>query len=265
MNSQKRYIEIDLLRSLAIALMVVYHTAYDLAYFWDWNFDPRAKEWWLLARMTATLFLLLVGISFAISWSRANKTPPPNYAKASMGRRGVSTHVDHRYWKYLKRATVIGAGAMAVTIATYLVDPETYVRFGILHLIATATLLLPLVARLKEWNALLGIIIIASAEFFHGQHALSPLLLPIGITFPGFQSVDYFPLFPWFGVILVGYAIGYFLYVRSPRWQQSFPIFHFPFFIPLGWPGRHALFLYLIHQPILFLLLWIILGKPNIS
>jgi uncharacterized membrane protein len=58
---------------------------------------------------------------------------------------------------------------------------------------------------------------------------------------------DHVPLLPWFGVVLVGVALGAALPRArvaldrmgrlSPRW--------------LGWLGRHSLLIYLVHQPVL--------------
>lgn len=67
--------------------------------------------------------------------------------------------------------------------------------------------------------------------------------------------VDYFPLLPWFGVVLIGIWLGNTAYsngarrFRLPNWQVPALTF------PLGWLGRHSLTIYLIHQPLLFALL----------
>lgn len=177
------------------------------------------------------------------------------------------------------------ASALLVSIATFIVDPETYVRFGILHLIAIATLILPLAAPLKEWNALLGLLVLTTAELLPAS-AQTTLLIPLGIPPDNFATVDYFPFLPWFGVILIGYAIGYFLYIRNLRWRkpEAFSILNSPAFaqpslklwpaskatagrqfsILARWPGRHSLLLYLVHQPIILSVLHLIFGKPDL-
>ena len=48
----------------------------------------------------------------------------------------------------------------------------------------------------------------------------NPFLLPLGIAPLGFTTVDYFPLLPWFGVVLIGDAIGYFVYIRMQRQKK---------------------------------------------
>ena len=63
--------EVDFLRGLAIVSMVIFHLAYDLDYFRIYEIDLSHGFWFYLARFTASLFLLLVGISLTLSYSRA--------------------------------------------------------------------------------------------------------------------------------------------------------------------------------------------------
>ncbi len=245
-KTNNRYVELDLLRTFAIIMMIVYHFAYDLESFYGWHLGIfEYWGWALIQHGTASLFLLLVGVSFAISWNR----------------HGI-THADlsfpHRYRKYLRRGLGVIACGMLVSAATYWFDPETYVRFGILHLIGVSILLLPFFTRFREWNVAIGSIIIGMQTSILGFFSLAgrrPALVPIGITPTDFFSVDYFPLIPWFGIVLIGYAIGYHAYVRY-SWHP------FPHARErarwLTWPGRHALLIYLIHQPILLMVLKIV-------
>lgn len=218
--NKNRYIELDLLRTLAILLMIIYHIAYDLQMMYGWGLGLfESWGWTSLRQGTASLFLLLVGASFAISW---NRTP--------------------HYKKYLKRGLGVIACGMLVSAATYWWEPETYVRFGILHMIGVSILLLPLFTRMKEGSAIVGLII---------------MLLGMIMPPPDFASVDYFPMIPWFGIVLLGFAIGHFCYVRAKL--PSFFIFNYSVFIPLSFPGKHALVIYLLHQPILLLILKIVM------
>jgi uncharacterized membrane protein len=238
-RTSTRYVELDLLRTLAIILMIVYHFAYDLENYYSVTLFPTETGigWWI-GRGTAALFLLIVGCSFAISWSR---------------------HQSKSLRKYVLRATGLLACAMLVTLVTYLADPETYVRFGILHLIAFSIILLPFTATMKEWNAVLGCVILALGYPIAQMTVGTSLLLPLGMMPPDFFSVDYFPLLPWFGFVLIGYALGHFIYVRhTPRIFLP-SLSREPFSI-CTWPGRHALVIYLIHQPILLGLLWLLWG-----
>ncbi len=222
----KRYIELDLLRTIAIAMMVLYHAAYDLDVFYGWNLETLNGGWWIFSRLTAVLFLLIVGVSFAISWDR---------------------HHPRTYRKYFLRGLFVIACGMLVTFVTFLWDPGNYVRFGILHLIGTSILLLPLFARLRVINGALGIMIIAAHFLINNSPLQTSLLLPLGIMPLHFNSIDYFPLIPWFGFVLIGYALGHVIYVRHVRRTPSARGQERPLWIT--WPSRHALLIYMLHQP----------------
>lgn len=244
-----RHPELDLLRTLAVVMMIAFHLAYDLHAFYGWGIDPFAGGWLVLQRATASLFLGLVGVGFAISWDRHIAHHP--HPTASHG---------SPLLKYAKRGLALIGIGIIVSLVTWVIDPGTYVRFGVLHLIGTGILLLPFFARMKEWNVVLGMIIMMGVVA--GDAALpTSLLIPLGFPPAGFSSVDYFPLMPWFGVMLIGYGAGYWIYVRHKR--------PFSFTVDkklawMTWPGRKALWIYLGHQPILIVILWLMMGRPAV-
>lgn len=63
--------EVDLIRGMAVVSMVIFHLAFDLNYLGILRIDLDSALWFYLARLTASLFLLLVGISLTLSHSRA--------------------------------------------------------------------------------------------------------------------------------------------------------------------------------------------------
>lgn len=248
--SETRYIELDLLRSAAVILMVGYHVLVDLRFFYGWELPIFGGGWWLLARSIAITFLALVGIGFMISHDRAKK-------------KGLSG--AKLYLKYARRGAIILAAALGVSVATAILIPGFYIRFGILHLIGVSTLLLPFFARFREWNALIGLFVIVVGNAVFGTRVGTSLLLPFGFVPHTFASLDYFPLLPWTGVILVGMAVGYFLYVRTIDWRRRLPLLdaQSSMLRSIAWPGRHALMIYLLHQPLTFAVLIPLLGMPR--
>src|SRR5215217_1394811 len=193
-------------------MMVVYHLMFDLDYFGGYAIESTSGFWALFADATAGTFLFLVGVSLAISYSRA-----------SAGLQGQSL-----FWKYLLRGIRILVYAMALTVV-FLVLGMGVVAFGILHLIGVYMRIVAL-----------------SSE--------SPWLLPFGVVPENLVMPDYRPLLPWFGVVLLGVFAGNVLYRNGNRpalFAGKAPSAARPL-LPLG---RNSLFIYLIHQPILILLL----------
>lgn len=228
MHTQTRLLRLDLLRTIAIVGMVLYHAAYDLHTWYGVDIAVLHGGWKILARSTAILFLLLSGASLMI-------------ARPTLRLR-------------LRRAGMVGLGAAAVSIATYVAYPPTYVRFGILHLIAVCMVLLLPLRRLHLWNIPLGIAIVILGWSVYLQTVPTVLLIPLGMVPAGFQTVDYFPLLPWAGVVCIGMGLKPLLTVPLPRFrhlrEQCTCML-----TPLSWPGRHALLVYLLHQPILLAIL----------
>jgi len=235
---RSRILWLDLLRTLAILMMITFHTAFDLQGLHGWNINVFSGGWDVLRIATGTLF---IGLS------------------------GFSTHFSrHPY----KRAVKILAAAALVSMATYVWDPETYIRFGILHLIGVTMLVIPLLKRFGMWNILLGIGIVLTGNAYAGTIVDTHLLLPFGFLPPMFSTLDYYPLLPWSGVAMIGYGIGFQLDLIA---HQANPNHQSVSARPsrdgslitniLSLPGRHALTIYLLHQPVIIAALFLMLGE----
>lgn len=229
-----RIASLDLLRSCAVVSMIAYHLAWDVSVFTGIPILERigiAGDIW--ARVTAATFLLLVGVGFALSWERLRHRDPS---------------VGMVMRKYGGRGLGVLACAMLITLVTYVFDPQTYVRFGVLHCIGVGIILLPLFARLRRWNILIGCIVIVFSLL--SLLPLLPLLpfvgIPLGSPPPTFASIDYFPLIPWLGVMLLGYGLAPWI-IRCAQWMDE-RVQIAPW---MTWPGRRALVIYMIHQPVL--------------
>jgi len=246
MGGESRLWEIDVARGVAILMMIVFHTVFDLSFFAIFPVDVASGFWRYFAYATATLFLLIVGISLVISHDRSAVTMS-GFPLAK---------------KFVLRGAGIFALGLLVTLATWLYLPEQYVIFGILHLIGVSVMLSPLFFRLKAWNILAGIFCILIGWFVVSRTILpSPplVLLPLGIHAPAFWSVDYTPLFPWLGVVLMGMGVGALLYAGATRHFTLKPLSDC-FVRPLSFLGRHSLIIYLVHQPVIILLLAAVTG-----
>ena len=244
MTVRDRYPEIDIFRGIAIVMMITFHTIFDLTFFRLVPFDVSEGFWRYFAFATASLFLLIVGVSLSISHTRA-AAHLQGFALTK---------------KFLFRGAGIFCLGLGVTIATWWYLREGYVIFGILHLIGVSVMLSPLFFRFRYWNAVIGIGVITLGWIIATIPGPMEFLV-IGIHPLAFQSVDYEPIFPWFGLVLIGLALGEFLYPGGKR-RWDLPKISDRTIAPLSFLGRHSLVIYLIHQPIILLLIYFVTGAP---
>ena len=249
-GGRPRFWEIDLARTLAIAMMVVYHVGYDVDFLApDVGIEPLRGGWRALQVATGSLFLFVSGVSFTIG-------------DASATRRGQGWAA--RLAKHARRGAQVIACGLAISLVTWIALDDRYVRFGILHAIGASILLAPFVVRLGAWNAPLGVVVIVAGVLLRDERSDITGLLLLGVKPPGGAGVDYYPLLPWFGLFLLGIAAGTALYPagRPGRWAERLPAG------PPRWltsPGRHSLVIYLVHQPVLIAAIAAILAVAGVE
>ncbi|MFA6048987.1 MAG: heparan-alpha-glucosaminide N-acetyltransferase [Candidatus Micrarchaeia archaeon] len=227
----KRFWELDASRGFAIALMIGYHFVFDLEYFGIMGRISHPLMFWL-PRGIGALFLLIFGISLSISYSR----------NAGLGANAPAI-------KELNRAAFLGAVAIAITIATTIYPGDGAIVFGIIHLMAVSAALSPAFRRFRTFNLVFGSGLVIAGIAANATMVGTQWLVWLGFAFPGFYTLDYYPLLPWFGVVLIGMFLGKTLY---PNAKRAFPA---PAQNPgpgmLALAGRNSLAIYLLHQPIL--------------
>jgi uncharacterized membrane protein len=236
----ERLWEVDVARTIAIVMMVVYHAAYDVTTLApQTGVDAFSGGWRALQVATGTSFLAIVGVSLMISNGRAR----------ARGRHGAELWLGHA-----RRAGQVLAAALLVSVATYLALGDEYIRFGILHCIAVSMLLAPLFTRLGPLNLPLGIVAIVVGLRLEDRTFDVGWLFPLGVRSGGELGVDYYPLLPWFGVVLIGLALGGLLYPGGRRGALVAAAASGGGRVArlLGVPGRWALPVYLVHQLVLF-------------
>ncbi|MDD3347936.1 heparan-alpha-glucosaminide N-acetyltransferase [Oscillibacter sp.] len=229
---------LDTLRGATLISMIVYHACWDLVWIFGVNFPwyhTTGAYWW--QQSICWTFILLSGYCW------------------SLGRQ-----------RFKRGLTVFLAGGL-VTVVTALTMPENTVYFGVLTLLGTSALaLIPLEKLLRRLPARAGLAasfvlfllardVNGGALGFEGaviarlpqawyQNAFTALL---GFPPESFASTDYFSLFPWFFLFLT----GYFLYRLRP--SDGGPGPHLPVLTAMG---RHSLPIYLLHQPVVYALLY---------
>jgi uncharacterized membrane protein len=230
-----RLVALDLARALALVAMAVFHFAFDLELF---GLVPPGTTmlpgWRWLAYLTAGTFLFLAGVSLWLAHGQGIRW--------------------HGFWR---RLGVVGAAAVAITAATFVAMPDAFVFFGILHCIAAASLLGLLFLRLPPILLIaLGAAVIWLPQAVRFEVLNAPWLWWTGLQTTGARSIDYVPIFPWFGPVLVGIATAR-LMTRAGAWDRLAQWQAGPVARALAWPGRHSLAVYLIHQPVLISLVWV--------
>ncbi len=222
---------IDAARGFAIVLMVGYHFCFDLRVFRITAADFEHDPFWLgLRAFILSSFLALVGVSLVLA-DRSGATVAP----------------------FMRRLVLIAACAAAVSIASVIAFPQSFIYFGVLHCIVVASLLARPLRRAPRLALALGLFVIgAGLAWSHPAFDARALSwIGFGTTKP--NTVDYVPLFPWAGVTLLGVGVAGIVgrsvmharlsRLRFPRW--------------LEWMGRHSLAIYMIHQPVLMGILWL--------
>ncbi|MBC9957516.1 heparan-alpha-glucosaminide N-acetyltransferase [Yimella sp. cx-51] len=242
---RSRWAVIDVLRGVAIVAVVLFHLVWDLGHFGLMDHWTRTPAGRMTGHVIAGTFLFLTGFSLVLASRGGVKARP-----------------------FLRRLGKLLACAYAITFASVIIAPPWLVTFGILHDIAlTSVLLLPFLrgSKLIAMGAALlsfalpAMISIDSTSRWLTWTGLTPTLSP---------SLDVQPLFPLFGVSLLGVVLARLVIERAQlesalaSWASADPLST----TMQRW-GRHTLAIYLLHQPVLFgllnLLIWTGLITPR--
>lgn len=235
-QANKRYLFLDTLRGFALVNMILYHICWNLNHLigvsLPWYHTQKAELWQLFICGT---FLLLAGLCIHFT-------------------RHLTRHI-----------LILTACATVITVVTAFTGQQTLIVFGILHCMTLCffffILLCPIIRHIPTAVGLLICTILFVLTYHIPQHyiGISPFIIELpnewyvsywlsilGFLSPDFRSADYFPIFPYLFLFLAGYFLGR---LPFPKWMQDTQI------KPLTWLGQHSLIVYLLHQPILYILM----------
>ncbi|WRS26590.1 heparan-alpha-glucosaminide N-acetyltransferase [Oscillospiraceae bacterium MB08-C2-2] len=236
---------LDELRGIWLILMIVYHALYDLVYLFDIpvpGFTGPAFR--VFQRIIVGGFILLSGLV-------------SRYSRSS-----------------LRRGLLVLVCGMVLTVTTSFAMPTQVIYFGVLHFMGTAMILFgllrPLLDRVKpSLGAVLSLLLFAftwrlpsGTVGFGEAFSVSlptllyqtPFLFPLGFPNDAFFSADYVPILPWFFFFLAGSYLSIFLQ------KGKMPGFFYKPRLPLlSKIGSKTIWIYMIHQPVIYGLLWIFL------
>lgn len=227
---RRRFEILDAWRSLAIILMLAYHFLYDL-----YIFDVLSANQMfstplnILERFICGSFILLAGAS--ARFSRNN----------------------------LRHGLIVLAAGAVVEIGAAVAGQT--IRWGVLMLLGASMVLWHFLGKYlqKIPSVVLGggslVLFFVTRAWTEVTVVSVRWLYPLGFLFPGFRSADYFPLLPWFFLFLIGAVLG--------GWcldNRDSKLLAMPLPKALTWPGRHSLIIYVLHQPVLYGISYLIWG-----
>ena len=238
-NINRRFWEIDFLRGIAIIMMIIFHILFDLVFFKNVKINLYSGLNLLFLYSIGILFLLLVGISLYLSYSRV---------KNILSKRQI-------WSKFIKRGTMIFCLGLIITIFTWFYLGQGFIIFGVLHCIGLSIIFSIPFLKYKFRNLFLGVILIFVGIVLKTMVFNFYWFLWLGFVPSKFYTVDYFPILPWFGVILIGIFIGNILYTDYKRNYYIIDFSKNKIVKIFCFLGRHSLVIYFIHQPLIFILI----------
>ncbi|MBF5004736.1 heparan-alpha-glucosaminide N-acetyltransferase [Diaphorobacter caeni] len=231
-----RYDIVDALRGVAMVWMTVFHFCFDLSHLGLWRQNFLVDPFWTNQRvLIVSLFLFCAGLGQSIAWAQGQS-----------------------WARFFRRWLQIVLAALLVSVGSYLVFPQSYIYFGVLHGIAVMLLIVRCTSSWGRWLWFAGLLAVlspwAAQSWLSGMgEGWAALMNGRSLNWLGWITQkpfteDYVPIFPWLGVMWWGMAAGQWLQRAHRDWlTRSVPA-------GTGWlalMGRWSLSYYLLHQPIL--------------
>lgn len=237
-SERRRIYVLDEIRGFAVVCMVFYHAMYTLGIIFGHEWAIKIFNFFRpIEPIFAALFIFISGICTRLS--RSN----------------------------LKRGLILFVIAIGINVFTEVFMPSSAIRFGVINLLSICMIeyglfrklferlnpicgmILSIVVFVMTWgvkNGFIGIFnfaIVNIPTYFYTTDCLYPL----GFKNDTFTSTDYFPIFPWFFVFSAG---AYFACLMSKKTLPE-ALFkkHSSVLVNVG---KYALFIYLLHQPLIF-------------
>lgn len=242
---KERILEIDILRGFAFLMMIFDHFCFDMGFIfrniytnptllkicnWSYNYIFSESKSIINTLFCWAIFMFVSGISSTLSKNNL--------------KRGT---------KLLLIATIFSIGTFIVSIILkhFGYNMNITIYFGILQCLSICMLLTPLLNKLKNYQLIfLGVLIIGSYFITKNIFVDHLFLLPFNIRPENLSTMDYQPLIPRLGIYMLGMVVGRTVY------KEKKSIFKKEINIqPLSFFGKNALWLYFVHQVVLFLVL----------
>ena len=216
---------LDQARGAAVLGMIVFHAGWDAAAEGLLGAPVVGPAWQMFGHVVAASFLAISGFSLALGLRNGRPLAP-----------------------VLRRIGLVFAAALAITAATRIAMPDGTIYFGILHSIAVGNVLALLLWRVPGGIvALFGLGIVVLPLLDTGWLPSNPWWVWLGLSGPAPATLDYRPLVPWAGVLLLGTVVG-----RLWPWRDNRPAIGGRLGPAFKLMGRHSFLIYLLHQAVLY-------------
>ena len=262
--------ELDFLRGCALTLMMFHHTIGDLYDIYHQDFVAFQHSYWFYQVGRPLVLIVFLAVSGASS----------RFSRNSM-KRGF-------------RMVIVAIAATALSIFVDSFAGTGLLLFNVIHVVALSTVVYALLERLAvrlKWIpdpsvetsgedeeavsyrphlfpglliiiGMVSIFISTSIQAVLPLYSSTTLLIILGTPASGIHQLDHMPLFPWLGFFLSGAAVGHTLYATGQAFTRHEGRFY-RLTRPIRFLGRHSLWVYLVHQPIILLILFL-LNKTGI-
>ncbi|WP_394203683.1 heparan-alpha-glucosaminide N-acetyltransferase [Shewanella waksmanii] len=222
-RSRGRNVTIDIMRASAVVLMIIFHFCYDLKFLGVMELNiPSGLYWEQFRWVILILFFLCIGISLRIV-------------------HGV--RINWAVWS--SGVLKIFSGAIFISIVTYVLIPENWIFFGVLHFITLAYFFaLPLV-RFPKFSLAIGaaIVLLGALEVFHSRWPMHLIFESLPL-----YTNDFVRIFPWMGVVLIGIYLADCQFLKDDSLGK---FFKGDLSCKIALVSKNSLLIYLLHQPIL--------------
>lgn len=251
----ERYWEIDALRGIAILGMLVFHFLAILVIFHIIIETPTFLAYYNTYIIGTASFVIIAGVAMILRHERMHGSTNKAY-----------------YIALISKALILIAIAFCITILTWIgsnvfLHENQFIGFGFLHMLGLSMLIAIPLLRFKKWNIIFALIIFWIGNFVIPFIEGPAWLFPIGFASPEFleMSIEYFPILPWLGALLLGIGLGNVFYPNGVRGFKMKEVGKIgKIFSKLG-NGRVTLFIYLVHVPVIFIILWIFSALTGIG
>ncbi|MBR4011083.1 MAG: DUF1624 domain-containing protein [Clostridiales bacterium] len=254
-KADNRAFELDLLRGFAIFMMILHHFAYDLRYIFEYkvfSFISAECDWFWAFLHPFFIFVFVVISGICCQFSRNN-------------------------FKRSLKLLIVALGFTVVTItADHFLDLGCSIYFNVLHLLFVSTLLFAVFDHFEQkkygernsrnGDAVLFLIVMAFFFLLNGIHYYhykihSGFVSILGIEpHPDYAWTvgDELGLIPWVGVFFLGVLIGRHVYKKKETLFPNAPKAVHAVSKPFEWIGRNSLLVYILHQPIVLGILYLL-------